>query len=255
VAPAPSGAIHPPPRAGAPQGGTAVIEFAMLFPIALMVLLIIVQLALLMQGNLMINYGAYAATRSAVVQVPQDLQYLGEARNFLDPRGAKIERIRRAVVLAVTPISGRVTPSAEALAIQADLRGLYARAGEQPRAGLGQAFAQKFTYADQHTFVDADEVGPPQGTNDEFTPSQPVRVVIRHDLELGVPFARAIFADGSFRDADGNTHYTTTVEAYYQLTNEGPRTEPLEPYCPLPPPAPPEPQPPSHPYHPPGFGP
>jgi len=220
------------------EGGTAVVEFAMLFPIAVMVLMIMVQLSLLMQGNVVINYAAYAAARSAVVQIPQD--YVGEGRNELavGPAGWKMDRIRRAAVLALTPIGGRVPAEDEGLAIQADLRLLYDQAGEQPRAGLGQAFAEKFTYCNERTRIL--EVGPPAG-NDRFEPLQAVRVVVEHDLVLSVPFARAIFADGSFQDADGATHYYTTVETHYQLTNEGPRAEPLEPYCPQPPPPPPPP--------------
>ena len=238
--------VRPVP-AGRAVGGTAVIEFAMLFPIAVMVLMIMVQLALLMQGNLLVNYAAYAAARSAVVQIPEE--YPGEGRNELAPAGWKMERIRRAAVLALTPVSGRIPPETAGLNIQADLRTLYEQSGETPRAGLARAFAEKFTYADRHTRIV--EVGPPQGQG-VFTSRQPVEVTIEHDLVLGVPFARAIFADGSFRDAEGNTHYYTTVEACYKLTNEGPRLEPEEPYCPQPPPRPPGPWHPPHtgcPYH------
>jgi len=229
-----------PSRDRAGDSGTAVIEFAMLFPILMMVMLIIVQLSLLMQGNLIVNYATYAAVRSAVVQIPQDVDMFGEARNELDddPDAPKMSRIRRAAVLALTPVSGHLPSSGDSRDIQRDLRSVYAGMGQDARAGLNVAFSEKFAYADERTRIM--DVGRRQDDG-TFDPHQEVRVVLQHDLELGVPFARAIFADGTFQDSVGRTHYYTTVEAHYRLTNEGPRPEPLEPFCPLPPPPPPRP--------------
>jgi hypothetical protein len=250
--------------------GAAVFEFALLFPIAVMILAIIVQLSLMLTGNLAVNYAAYAAARAAVVQIPRDLALSGgEGPNELvyDPFSAKMRQIRRAAALAVTPVAGRVPPLFDGQSIQSGLARLYAQAGVMPRAGLGGAFAEKFTYADLRTRIVAVEEFDEQtlawsGLSPNsplpsyvFAPNRPVRVKIEHDLQLGVPFARTIFSGASFQDASGETHYYATVAAYYELTNEGPRTDPLPPYCPLPPPPPPDPPPLVHPYHPGGFTP
>ena len=53
-------------RALAAEGGTATLEFCMVIPIVLFLILLLVQSTLLMVGNQFVHYAAFAATRSAV---------------------------------------------------------------------------------------------------------------------------------------------------------------------------------------------
>ncbi|MDD4891194.1 MAG: TadE/TadG family type IV pilus assembly protein, partial [Phycisphaerae bacterium] len=47
------------PRLAADEGGTAMVEFALVFPVALAVMLILIQAMLMMTGTLIVNYAAY----------------------------------------------------------------------------------------------------------------------------------------------------------------------------------------------------
>jgi len=94
------------------QGGTAAVEMALLFPIALMIFLTILQAALLFNANMVVHYAAYAAARVATVVVPMDMGDISdEGRNLVyGPNqgiSEKREMIRRAAVLALVPISAQ----------------------------------------------------------------------------------------------------------------------------------------------------
>jgi Flp pilus assembly protein TadG len=104
------------------QGGTAAVEMAMVFPLALMIFLLIIQAALVFNANLVVHYAAFAAARVAVVVVPLNLPNDGtwpEKRNWVRnpdvasvPASEKMEMIRRAAVLAVMPVSAMAASGA-----------------------------------------------------------------------------------------------------------------------------------------------
>ena len=113
------------------QGGTAAIEMTLLLPFALMIFLVITQAAILFNGNMVVHYSGFAASRVAIVVVPMEIGE--ELKNLvynpdwaLNPPSEKLELIRRAAVLALVPVSG---PLEEA----------EAEAGAVPGAGGGQA--------------------------------------------------------------------------------------------------------------------
>ena len=83
------------------QSGVAMLEFAMVLPIGLILVLLMIQSSLLMVGNLCVNYAAYCAARSAIVTVPLDLSN-SEPHNVVAFGGTtgKTERIRLAAVWA-----------------------------------------------------------------------------------------------------------------------------------------------------------
>lgn len=85
---------------------------AFVFPIGLMVFLILMQAALLFNANMVVHYAAFAAARMAIVAVPMDMEDTEEWANLVWPatedsqgQSAKLELIRRAAVLALTPVS------------------------------------------------------------------------------------------------------------------------------------------------------
>lgn len=95
------------------QDGTASVEFVLLMPIGLLIILIITQAALLFQANLVVNYSAYAAVREASVALSLDLPDEGGMCNLvnnpdypLSGGSTKLDLIKRAACLALMPISG-----------------------------------------------------------------------------------------------------------------------------------------------------
>jgi hypothetical protein len=116
-------------RAGMPrgfhadQGGTAAIEMALVFPLALMIFLVITQSAILFNANMVVHYSAFTAARMAVVAVPMNINddpTYPEIRNWVrNPEvesvsdSVKLEMIRRAAVLALVPVSASMKASAD----------------------------------------------------------------------------------------------------------------------------------------------
>jgi hypothetical protein len=97
------------------QGGTAAIEMAFVFPLAMMIFLLVAQAALLFNANMVVHYATFCAARMATVVVPLQLNNDGvypELRNLVRNPGEpsvaqseKLEMIRRAAVMAVMPVS------------------------------------------------------------------------------------------------------------------------------------------------------
>ena len=85
--------------------------FRSLLPFALMIFLVITQAAILFNGNMVVHYSGFAASRVAIVVVPMEIG--DELKNLVynpdwggNPPSEKLELIRRAAVLALVPVSG-----------------------------------------------------------------------------------------------------------------------------------------------------
>ena len=70
------------------QDGVAMIEFALVLPVALILVLFMAQSALLMVGHLCVHYSAYCAARAAIVYVP-----LGRRSSSWESRQCKAARV------------------------------------------------------------------------------------------------------------------------------------------------------------------
>jgi len=111
---------HPPVwRVFRDEGGTAAVEMLLALPIMIMIILVILQAVLLWNAMIVFHYAAYATARSAVSIISCDLEISGEQpyRMFdndssLTPDSIKMARIRRAALLALLPVSGRLPTSA-----------------------------------------------------------------------------------------------------------------------------------------------
>lgn len=203
------------------QAGTAAIEFALVFPFALMIVLIMIQSMLLMVGNLAVHYAAFAAARAAVVRVPENVSY-DEPRNVvchpLD--SAKYHRIRCAAVYALMPVAagkpgaGGTSTAGGAATIADGLGRFFELSGSNVPRWIETMLAAKVTYAWDYT--DVELFGPDDGL--VYGDHEDLRVRVRHTLYLPVPYANRIF--GSELPA-GAGDYGTTVEATYALTNCG----------------------------------
>jgi hypothetical protein len=105
------------------DAGTVELEFAMAFPWFLMVVMIVVQLSFMLHANLVVDYAAYCAARSATVMIAGgadgELKYQGkgeyplrkEPPNQVCAKGEseKWKRIHGAAWMACLPISPRVS--------------------------------------------------------------------------------------------------------------------------------------------------
>jgi hypothetical protein len=99
------------------EAGASVIEFALVMPLLLTILLLVFQIALLVQAKFIVNYAAFCAARSAVVTIPAKIfsqhtrRY--EKSNQLDlnsPLSPKMSIIRRAAALPCVAISPPLSP-------------------------------------------------------------------------------------------------------------------------------------------------
>lgn len=228
--------------------GTAMLEFALVFPVALFMILLLAQTTLAMGGNLFVHYAAFAATRTAIVQVPADYTLDGEPRNavFAGQGNRKFDTIRQAAVFAVVPVAGRLNESTLASSAYVQAVAQFYQAYNQPVPAwvTNGLLEERLNYADANTRIilyratgksaGNNEYGmdfqPIDGTH-TFGPRDPVTVRVEHDLNLSIPYVRAFFASGRHQDASGEGMFRT-ITAQYTLTNEGidpnlPPTPPL----------------------------
>ncbi len=220
-------------RAWAHEGGTATVEFCMVFPIVLFLILILVQATLLMVGNQFVHYAAFAATRSAIVYIPADMTDQGGAgRNSMSlTKGTpKYDAIRASAYLAVMPVCGRLDDSNEPLRTDEFVDGLrdhFTSYGQVSPRWVDTLAADRLRYAADNTEIQImrtvvtnndvvfEEV---LSGDDAFGPREAITVRIEHKLNLSVPYVRGIFADDDHPNGRGKY---ALVTAHYTLTNEG----------------------------------
>jgi hypothetical protein len=211
------------------QRGTASIEFALVLPFVMIIALMLTQVTLLMGSNLVVNYAAFAATRSAIVWIPADASGDEPPNTIVHSAGnTKFDTIRRAAVFGVLPVAGRATDgNVSPDAFVQGLQSHFSAYGQQPPGWVGNLMPDRLRYAADNTTIAVltcravgddltfSELG--QGQAYTFGPRDPVTVRVTHQLSLAVPYVRAFFSDG---ELDDGSRYTL-VEAQYTLTNEG----------------------------------
>jgi hypothetical protein len=207
------------------QEGQAILEFVMVLPIGLMLVLVMVQSSLLMVGHICVHYAAYCAARSAVVSVPADLSPT-EPPNFVtdDPTASgKMRRVHLAAVWAVLPIScsSPDTPEGDAGTVVRGLENLFSGYGKETPSWVRDHLGRKLQYAEDHTQV---SLSPPE-EGDTYKAHEDIVVTVRHTFYMAVPYAGKLFAvlssdDGvelAFAPGEYGMQMTTTC----RLTNEG----------------------------------
>ena len=205
------------------QGGAVIVEFALVLPFLLMLALIMAQSAALMAGNIAVNYSAFCAARSAVVNVP--LELANEPANALAAPAAstKLNRIKDAAVWAITPVScpSSTYPTAPCADLQAAID-LHMAAYNQPRpVWLDNTLPHRLQYAKDNTTVTIR--APANGMT--YEEHEDLVADVSHVFYLGVPFAGRVLS-GVFGD-DGRTlgfapgQYGVVINATSRLPNEG----------------------------------
>jgi hypothetical protein len=201
------------------------MEFALAFPVFLMCVLVTVQIALMVNATLIVDYAAFCAARSAAVWLPQSLGGR-EPANTIEPHedwswmpdSQKWARVHGAATLAVIPISPRLTrfrfglegrplprtlnPSyLEALAGAADAR---VRGGFSARQ-VALAVLDKWPYAYYYTNVDLLDAAGHVASQFQGT----VTARVTHNFEMAVPFAGPLFG------ASFGSRYIPLIGGYY----------------------------------------
>lgn len=204
------------------QTGSAMLEFAMVLPILLVFGLVMTQSALLVTGNVVVHYSAFCAARSAIVQIPRRVS-MDEPDNMMDPNpsGTKMRMIRHAAVWAVMPVScgSEMYPPGEAMEAEEGVRHLLEHYDDEAPPWVASQLARKLNYASEHTEVQVSE--PDDGFR--YGEAEDVKVLVRHEFWLAVPYANALFAsldDGvDLQFAAGER--ALIIRAACTLTNEG----------------------------------
>lgn len=214
------------------EQGTAMIEMALVLPVMLFFALLLTQVTLLMGGRLFVQYSAFAAARSAIVQIPIDTTALGasEAANVWSGVAGtyKYDRVQTAAAMALLPVAGRLASSDENAAAESIVQGMQTMYGDQsqttPSWVTNGLLADRVRYALANTDVQVMTAsGNLIDAATRIAPRQTIRVRVHHRLNLSVPYIRGLFATDrhtASTSTGGNGMYSD-VNAQCQLTNEG----------------------------------
>lgn len=191
-------------RFEADETANATLDFVLTFPIFTTVVLVLVQLALLINAQLVVSYSAYAACRSAVV-------WLQEGERVAKARAEQAAEIGCLPISPGTSNAGFSIPGA-GLANALPVAPLYMHSdsGEFPRRVLRGG--SKLAYSRDATSI---EIELPAG---DLGPHDPVTVSVEHQFYLSVPYGDFLFRD----DGVGPTGLPfRTIRDTYTLTHEG----------------------------------
>ncbi len=219
------------------ESGTAMVEFAMVLPIALFIVLVMAQSTMLMTGVVCVHRSAYEAARTAIVTIPDGLRQVDlaappdpEGHNMMQefhfsvmhggsPKG---QRIWRAAVVANMPVSSSSPdmPEADAGSLVAGLEGFFSAYARNTPSWVHRYLGRKLQYAQEYTAVDLR----PPAAGDKYGENEDVTVRVEHTLYLSVPYVNRLFAnlvDDGVELNFGAGEYGVVVRAACTLTNEG----------------------------------
>lgn len=189
------------------QRGTSVLEFALVLPLLLLLLLTIMQFSLLYNAGQVVQYAAHAAARSAIVYVPSDVP---SDEGISDPslqltlsnESAKYATIKKAAALACVGISPRVSWLTSEWAnnpFVSDIVGGVSGALESiPGIGDMSEYLDRYGYAQQMTRIHFQKYDAASGEYVDlesdgnqalhFTdPGEDISVMVEHEFYLAIP--------------------------------------------------------------------
>lgn len=238
----------------ADDSGVAMVEFVLVTPILLIVTLLLIQTMLVFTGLFYVQYAAFVAARTAIVQIPTNADL---PSNQIDISGEKASNIVGSAMIALMPISGRENTADSRIldigpqVVQA-FSAMYSELGESQPGWVNNLLTERIYYAINHTEVAIGKMTPvgeetirfePIGGPTTFSPKEAIAVHVRHEFALSIPLASRVFSavsdSGTYspasRDSDspGPPGQWTAIQAVAILTNEGiDRRLPLAPEVP-----------------------
>ncbi|MHC4100735.1 MAG: TadE family protein [Planctomycetota bacterium] len=139
------GRRRPEPGECRAVAGTVMVEFALVFPLVLLVMCMIVQLALIANASLVVRYAAFASARSAMVNLQSwpvvNAPPLPEPVVRDNP-----ELAARLVLASISPRTGQANAAG---------RSMESLLRAQDGVWAGRSFADRFDYTEQATVVTA----------------------------------------------------------------------------------------------------
>ncbi len=220
------------------ESGTSAVEFVLVLPALAVLLLMILQIALIVQAKFVVNYAAFCAARSAVVVIPDDVAGRpSEPRNRIgNPDSSeKVEIIQRSAALPLTAISplpgfsvAKGVPVLTNPAVIADLVKL-APFDVAPRSMMGQVMLRApYAYHLENTAVKVLTLEGAEGGS--FRDHDWVTVKVQYRYYLAVPFAKKLFgtsySGNPFWNIIFGTDYYYPIVEQYTLPVDG---EPMLP--------------------------
>jgi hypothetical protein len=222
------------------QAGSVVMQFVLLIPLLIAVLLVIFQVALIVQAKFVVNYAAFCAVRSAIVVIPTSVRSTASGRaelsnqiNLQDLGSPKVEIIRRAAALACAGISPKFTPALAASTntppATDSVKSLEMLALLIPanvnRTDVAQEFVFRAPYAlanDNTSVTIKIDKHPAGGIGEASYEVVSVRVTYRYYLT--VPFADRLFGThfGSSGWLTNAAFYIPIQEQYSMLSEDDP---------------------------------
>jgi len=182
------------------RGSTGAIEFLLSFPFLLTFVALIVQLALLFVAQVVVDYAAFNAARSAIVWIPSSQP--GEPRNELSDSRSSVKW--KHIEDAATDSCIVIAPAFSAIG-----SGPFGGASRMPVVFGLMSVPRRYLTASYLTKVELDRR--------RFEEQEPIRVVVQHDLVMRVPIAASIL--GAKRTLFGVRTRTLTGEC--TLVNQG----------------------------------
>lgn len=186
------------------QLGTSELEFALALPWFLVSVLMTIQVTLLVNAMVVVDYAAYCAARSAIVWLPQNLpaEPANRVSDVANHTSEKWLRVRRAASLGCVAISPKMTTYLNAYLAPygwtldsnwaGSLKGLAGLGESSPNqpidlATVGISVAEKWAYS--YLYTDVWLLGGDGNPKVEFPGDSPVTAEVVHTFHLNVPFA------------------------------------------------------------------
>lgn len=212
------------------QDGSSAVQFILTFPFLLIIILLILQIALIVQAKFVINYAAFCAARSAIVTIPARVgsRRFTENRNEIqlnNSESPKMKIIQRSAALPCVGISPRQSPgliahtgtlgdfAAAAHLLPLSLFVPYTHANYIAQMGLRAPYA----YDRKNTKI---EITP---NTRQFTDHAEITVKVTHRYYLVVPFADRLLGQSYIGGSwfGFNSAKYLEINEQYTLLNEG----------------------------------
>jgi hypothetical protein len=219
------------------QTGASAIEFILLLPALLALLLMILQIALLAQAKFVVNYAAYSAARAASVVTSTRAESIRTGRiedrnriNLNDSDSPKLAFIRHAAALPLVGISPlwspevfQATGAAPIPSLAVSMRQVAAifpaSAGE---TNLSEQLLARAHYAYNKDNVSVEIIQENGRRDGVFRDHEQITIRITFRYYLAVPFANRLFGKRYYGGSLLNTsgwYYPITEQ--YTVVNEG----------------------------------
>jgi Flp pilus assembly protein TadG len=219
-------------RSRASEAGVSALEFTLLLPLFLTLVLTILQIALIVQAKFVVNKAAYCAVRSAIVTIPGNIvsskTRKQDAHNQVaisDENSPKMRIIHRAAAFPLISISPLLSgAAATGTAINPALLGPLARVAAVFSAGAKSApgeLVQRAHYAYDNANTKVEIIPQNEGQRrGRFGDHDPVTVRVTYRYFLTVPIASLILGKAYPTSIGGSGRYIEITEQY-TLLNEG----------------------------------